>query len=374
MLLGSDAGPGKLGPNEFADQGGSDGILAMGWGSGTANFTYLISPLEAIQQRARKDHTTFLWQLDDFNLRSAQSIVPQKSVAIVFVNSDSGEQYINVDGNIGDRKNLTAWHGGDALIQAVAAKNNNTMVVVHSVGPLILEPWIEHPNITAVLWAGLPGTEAGNAIADVLYGDWNPSGRLPYTIAKNASDYPAQITRGPGIINIPYTEGLEIDYRHFDVKNITPRFEFGFGLSYTTFDYSNLHISKIAKATTQEEMDWEAGEPTAIEEGSTTASWLHIPAYNVTFTVENTGDLWGGDIPQVYLNMPSSAGEPPSILRGFTHVELLPGHSRKVGITLSRYDVSFWDTVAQGWRKPSGTTGVTVGKSSRIGVLKGSLP
>lgn len=109
---------------------------------------------------------------------------------------------------------MTAWHGGDALVQAVAAQNNNTIVIVNSVGPLILEPWIEHPNVTAVVWAGLPGNEVGNALADVLYGAWNPSGRLPYTIAQSVSDYPAQVNlagNNRDILSIPYTEG----YVHF---------------------------------------------------------------------------------------------------------------------------------------------------------------
>ena len=93
-------------------------------------------------------------------------------------------------------KNLTAWHGGDNLVLAVAENNNNTIVVINSVGPLILEPWIEHPNVTAVVWAGLPGTESGNSITDVLYGDWNPSGRLPFTIAQQPSDYGTSVTLG----------------------------------------------------------------------------------------------------------------------------------------------------------------------------------
>ena len=115
---------------------------------------------------------------------------------------------------------MTAWNNGDALVQAVAANNSNTIVVVNSVGPLILEPWIDNPNVTAVLWAGLGGTETGNALVDVLYGAVNPSGRLPYTIAKSPSDYPAQlITGGTGneILNITYSEGCVVspptDYR-----------------------------------------------------------------------------------------------------------------------------------------------------------------
>jgi beta-glucosidase len=108
------------------------------------------------------------------------------------------------------RKNLTAWLNGDALVRAVASQNNNTIVVINSVGPLILEPWIEHPNVTAVVWAGLGGTETGNALADVIYGTVNPSGRLPYTIAKSPKDYPAQLVLGGDgeeILNITYSEG-----------------------------------------------------------------------------------------------------------------------------------------------------------------------
>ncbi|KAG5731649.1 putative beta-glucosidase L [Termitomyces sp. T112] len=380
VLVGSDAGPGKIGPNQFSDQGGNDGVLAMGWGSGTSNFTYLITPLEAIQARARQDRTSISWILDDFNLPRAGNMAIGRSAAIVFINSDSGEEYITVDGNEGDRKNLTAWHGGDNLVNAVAAQNKNTIVVVHSVGPLIIEPWIEHPNVTAVLWAGAAGEETGNAITDVLYGDWNPSGRLPYTIAKQASDYPAQLVTGgqpADILNIPYTEGLEIDYRHFDARNITPRFEFGFGLSYTTFAYSNLKISAIhGPDNTQSGLisAWNAGKASPIGQGSSTALWLHRPAYSVTFSVTNTGSRYGGDIPQLYLHMPASSGEPPSILRGFTNIELQPGETKTAIINLSRYDLSIWDVDAQGWRRPNGTISFTVGASSRDGRLDGTIP
>ena len=108
------------------------------------------------------------------------------------------------------RNNLTAWLNGDALVQTVASQNNNTIVAINSVGPLILEPWIDHPNVTAVVWAGLGGTETGNAIVDVIYGAVNPSGRLPYTIAKSPQDYPAQSVlggNGEEILNITYSEG-----------------------------------------------------------------------------------------------------------------------------------------------------------------------
>jgi hypothetical protein len=119
---------------------------------------------------------------------------------------------------------LTAWHEGDALIAAVAAVHPNVVVITHSAGPLIIEPWIEHPNVTALLWAGMPGQEAGGAIADVLYGDVNPSAKLPYTIAKSPEDYSAQLVlggNGGDVLDIPYTDGLLIDYRWFDAVSTT---------------------------------------------------------------------------------------------------------------------------------------------------------
>ncbi|KAG1731429.1 glycoside hydrolase family 3 protein [Suillus lakei] len=380
VLIGSDAAPGTYGPNTLSFNSGSDGILASGWGSGTGTFSYLVSPLEGIQERARQDGSSVFWDFDDWDIDLAGTMALGQAVALVFVNSDSGEGLLTVDGNAGDRNNLTAWHNGDDLILAVAAQNDNTIVVVNSVGPLILEPWIEHPNITAVVWAGIQGQEAGNAIADVLYGTCNPSGRLPYTIAKDPADYPAQlITNGSGsdIVTIAYTEGLFIDYRHFDQVNITPRFEFGFGLSYTTFSYSDLGVATIQSLDVDQEdliMAWENGEASPIAEGSSTALWLHEPAFQVTFKVTNTGSVSGTEISQLYIHHPSSAGEPPSVLKGFTNIEIGPYDTEHVSITLSRYDLSVWDVVAQGWRKPDGQISFSVGASSRDFRLRGVIP
>ncbi|KAH7912075.1 family 3 glycoside hydrolase [Hygrophoropsis aurantiaca] len=381
VMVGSDAGPPTSGPNEYVDQGGDpSGILAMGWGSGTDNFTYLISPYEAIQARAREDQTSVFWNFNDWDLDAAGNDVIGMDVAIVFVNSDSGEGYITVDGNAGDRNNLTAWHQGDELILAVAAQNNNTIVVTNSVGPLIMEPWIENPNVTAVVWSSLGGNEAGNAIMDILYGNWNPSGKLPYTLAKTPEDYPAHVIFGgteADILSINYTEGLMIDYRWFDAMNITPRYEFGFGLSYTTFEFSDLAITKVNAldyAETNLVTNWENGGASPIAEGSSTALWLHMPAYQVTFNVQNTGAVYGGEIPQLYLHHPASAMEPPSILKGFTNIELAPGETQRASITLSRYDLSIWDVVRQGWAKPDGTIAFSVGASSRDFRLNGTIP
>ncbi|KAF9553682.1 glycoside hydrolase family 3 protein [Agrocybe pediades] len=384
VLIGSAAGPGRAGPNQFADHGGADGAIGMGWGSGTANYTYLVTPLDAIQRKAREFRSSISYLLDDFDLPLAGNMAIKHSAALVFISSDSGEAFITVDGNPGDRKNLTAWRNGDDLVHAVAAQNNNTIVIVNTPGPLIVESWIEHPNVTAVVWAGMPGQEFGNSLVDVLYGAWNPSGRLPYTIAKSLEDYPAQlVTENPDkdaeFVTIPYTEGLNIDYRHFDTNNITPRFEFGFGLSYTNFTYSQLQVSKISTEDVAEDEKtsidaWEKGEVAALGQGSSRAKWLHRPAYRAKFNVENVGSMYGGDIPQLYLNFPESSGEPPFVLRGFTNTEISPGESKRVTITLSRYDLSIWDTERQGWKKPDGKIGLSVGASSRDIRLKGTIP
>ncbi|KDQ52334.1 glycoside hydrolase family 3 protein [Jaapia argillacea MUCL 33604] len=379
-IIGSDAGPGLLGPNGYSDRGGDDGVLAMGWGSGSDQFPYLITPLEAIQARARLNRSSVNWVLNDYDYSLVQSTVAEQNVAIVFVNADSGEGYINVGGNLGDRNNLTAWHGGDALILAVAGANNNTIVVTHSVGPLIIEPWVDHPNVTAILWAGIAGQEVGNALVDVLFGDWNPSGRLPYTIAKNASDYPSEPIDGgaaAAILKVDYNEGLFIDYRWFDAMNITPRYEFGYGLSYSTFEYSKLCITPVANVDSYDAAaiaNWEAGLPSPWGAGSSTAFWLHTPAYTITFDLTNTGAYYGGEIPQLYVHFPTDSGEPPSVLKGFTNANLNPGETQSVTISISRYDLSIWDVAAQSWVKPAGNITFTVGASSRDGRLYGTVP
>lgn len=255
-IIGLDMGPSPMGPNGFPDRGGNDAILAMGWGSGTTNFPYLVDPYQAIFQRARQDGSNIQNWFENWDLEGAAKTATGVDVALVGINSDSGEQYITVDANEGDRNNISAWHNGDELVKAVAAVNNNTVVIVHSVGPMDMEQWIEHPNITAVVWQGIAGQEVGSGLVDVLYGDYNPSGHLPYTIAKKMEDYPAVIdyvnTDVPPEPNVDYTEGLFIDYRHFLEKNIKPRYPFGYGLSYTTYDFKDLTVGCVDKPKRRE--------------------------------------------------------------------------------------------------------------------------
>ncbi|KAF7789887.1 hypothetical protein EIP86_000835 [Pleurotus ostreatoroseus] len=363
-LVGNDAGPNPNGPNSFTDRGGDSGILALGWGSGTADFPYLVAPSDAITARAKADGTTVTTSLSDTDLTGAANAATGKEVAFVFINADSGEGYITVEGNAGDRNDLNAWHNGNALVEQVASVNDNTIVVVNSVGPIIMESWVTSPNVTAVVWSGLAGQEAGNSLTDVLYGAVNPGGKLPFTIAKATSDYSAQlITTGSAIVQIPYNEGLFIDYRHFDQANITPRFEFGFGLSYTTFDYSNLKITGSTAGGTR--------QPSG--PGSALDPWLHDPVVTVSFTLTNNGTVAGTEAPQLYTSPPASAQSAPLNLKGFDSVFLAPKASTTVSFNLSRYDFSIWDVVSQQWTIPSGDTGISIGASSRDLRLKGSI-
>ncbi|KAI0067906.1 beta-glucosidase [Artomyces pyxidatus] len=349
-IIGNGAGSNPSGPNSFTDRGGDAGVLAMGWGSGTDNFPYLIAPLDAITNRSKVDGTTVTSSLVDANLATAAVVASGKTVALVFITADSGEGYITVEGNAGDRNDLNAWHSGDALVEAVAAVNKNTVVVVNSVGPIILEAWINNPN--------------GNGLVDVLYGAYNPSGRLPFTIGKSINDYSAQViyTSSAATLQIPYTEGLFIDYRHFDAAGIQPRFEYGFGLSYTTFQYSALTITGSIGA---------GSPPTG--PGSSLDPWLHDPVFTVSFTIKNNGTVSGHETPQLYISPPASANSAPYNLKGFDNIFVPAGQLQTVSFNLSRYDLSIWNVVTQRWEIPAGTTGISVGASSRDLRLTGSI-
>ncbi|KAF3934129.1 Beta-glucosidase [Dactylellina cionopaga] len=263
MIFGSDAGPNPLGANGCVDRGCNNGTLGQGWGSGSVDYTYQITPLEAMQARllgkrgARRP--TIEYSLNDYDLGRASRLAETPGAkCFVFVSADSGESYISNEGHLGDRNDLYLWHNGDALIKTVAAKCNDTVVVIHSVGAVVMEEWIDNPNVTAVLMAHLPAAESGSSLANILWGDIPPSGHLPYTIGKSLEDYGphGDILREPNA-RIPqddFSEGLDIDYRYFDANGIEPRFEFGFGLSYTQFEYGNLTIQKIFQGNLSSEL------------------------------------------------------------------------------------------------------------------------
>lgn len=245
-VIGEDAQDNPNGPNACVDRICNVGTLAMGWGSATAEYPYLISPATALEKQAKEDGTAFINVKSNWDLGAAREAAGNASVAIIFVNAHSGEGYQTLDGNFGDRKNLTLWNGGDELIAAVASVNPNTMVVIHSVGPVLIDHVKTHPNVTAIVWAGLPAQESGNALTDVLYGKVNPQGKTPFTWGKAAGDWgiTTLINTSTTQPQQDFAEGSFIDYRYFDREGIEPSFEFGFGLSYANFSYSNLTIAK----------------------------------------------------------------------------------------------------------------------------------
>nr|AMR94085.1 glycoside hydrolase family 3 beta-glucosidase [Evansstolkia leycettana] len=350
-IIGQDATVNPAGPNACSDRGCDTGTLAMGWGSGTAQFPYIVGPLDAIQSQAAADGTNITTSTTD-DTTAAASAAASAGTAIVFINSDSGEGYITVEGNAGDRNNLDPWHNGNELVQAVAAANKNVIVVVHSVGPVILETILAQPNVKAIVWPGLPGQESGNALVDVLYGSTSPSGKLPYTIAKQFSDYGTTWTTS---LVDDFTEGLFIDYRHFDENNITPRYEFGYGLSYTTFKYSDLDVNVQARPG--------AAEGPIVPGG---VKELFDTVGTVTVTVQNSGKVAGAEVAQLYIGLPDSApSTPPKQLRGFQKLHLAPGQREGATFELTRRDISYWDVQQQKWVVPSGTFKVYVGSSSR---------
>jgi beta-glucosidase len=229
-----------------------------------------------------------------------------------------------------------------------------------------VDAWITHPNITATLFAGLPGQESGHSLTSILYGDVNPSGRLPYTVARSEADYGPLLNSSAPLDDVPFpeanfTEGLFIDYRYFDRHNLTPRFEFGFGLSYTSFAYANLSTSVLPAADLAQYPD----KNTPIVLGGHPALWETVAV--VRCTVTNTGPVDGAEIAQLYVAVPGAGEDSPlRQLRGFVKVgPLVPGQGREAVFELTRRDLSVWDVVAQDWRLRRGVYEVWVGASSR---------
>ncbi|KXJ96246.1 glucosidase [Microdochium bolleyi] len=361
-VIGTGAFKGRHANNgpDCQDKACNDGALGMGWGSGTVDYTYFVAPFDAISARASSQGGT-ISQSNSDNASQGAAAAQGADVAIVHITATAGEQYLTVENNAGDRNNLDPWHNGNALVKAVADVNKNVIVVAHSVGPLILESILSNPSVKAIVWAGLPSQENGNALVDVLWGDVSPSGKLVYTIAKQTADYGTRVSTS-GTDN--FAEGLFIDYRHFDKAGIEPRYEFGFGLSYTKFAYAGLDVSAA---------NVKSGPTTgAIVPGGPSDLWDTVAT--VTATVTNTGAVQGAEVAQLYITLPSSAPSTPvRQLRGFDKLPLAPGQSGTATFVLTRRDLSYWDVASKKWVMPAGTFGISVGASSRNLPLKGSL-
>jgi len=270
----------------------------------------------------------------------AAKVAGAADAAIVFVTQWMSEGQ--------DAATLSLPNQQDALVEAVAAANPNTIVVLETGGPVSM-PWAAH--VKAIVESWFPGIGGGEAIANVLFGRVNPSGKLPVTFAATERDLPhphitgqTESTGNNGadaaaardqLRNFPVdynVEGMAVGYRWFQEKNLTPLFPFGFGLSYTRFAYSNLKVDGDAKS--------------------------------VSFELRNTGAQAGDEIAEVYVTLPAPAGEPFRKLAGWKRVHLAAGASQRVEVSLDSLYLSIYSTSKSAWTRPGGDFLIEVGGSS----------
>jgi beta-glucosidase len=319
-VIGQDAGP---------------GAQTIGGGSGTVTSPGTYTPIIGIQDRLAGTGTTVTYN-DGTDQNAAAALAKSSTVAVVFASDNYGHEEA-------DNTSLNLPNNQDALISAVAAANPRTIVVLND-NSAILMPWLN--QVAGVFEGFYDGQEWGQGIAALLFGDADPSGHLPVTFPTSLSAVPANTpAQWPGVNGaVQYSEGLDIGYRWYDANNVTPLFPFGYGLSYTSFSYSNLNVG-------------------ALSNGKAT----------VTATVTNTGSRAGADVAQLYVSDPAAAGEPPHQLKGFQRISLNPGASGTVTFTVTAHDLASWSTSSNSWSAAAGGYQILVGDSSRNLPLSGSL-
>jgi len=298
------------------------------------------SPLNAI--RAKAPGATVQYN-DGTNAASAATLAGASDVAIVFVSQWASEGMDLPSLNFTDVIHATPINQ-DALVSAVAAANLHTIVVMENGGAQVM-PWLG--SVSAVLEAWYPGQEGAAAIANILFGSVNPSGKLPITFPASVNDLPRPVIPGSpnasAQFQVNYTEGFNVGYKWYDVNSLTPLFPFGFGLSYTTFAFSNASLTNNLAAAN--------------------------PNIQVAFSLQNTGSVAGAEVAQVYLAMPATTGEPPKRLIGWQKVPLTPGQKQSVSIEVdandSSHPFSYWDTTSSSWLIANGDYTVYLGNSSR---------
>lgn len=268
----------------------------------------------------------------DDTLGAAVTAAKSADIAVVVVGTDEAWEH---EGR--DRQTTTLPGRQNELVERVAAANGKTIVVVNAGCQMDL-PWAD--KVAAVIYAWLPGQEFGNALADVLLGAAEPGGRLPVTIARKEADYPAlSTTPGPND-ELVYRESVNVGYRGFDAAGIEPRFAFGHGLGYTTFEYQSMDLSADGLCE---------GEPAELR-----------------VKVKNTGKRAGKEVVQLYVApKKASVSRPQKELKGFAVVRLKPGESTEVVLTIEDRDLAWWDAKKQHWHAEPGKYEVLVGRSSR---------
>jgi beta-glucosidase len=293
------------------------------------------SPLDALHAALPNTEVTFA---DGSDTRAAAAAAARADVAIVFATQWATE-FVDVG------TSLDLPDGQDALVAAVVAANPRTVVVLQTGGPVFM-PWID--DVPATLEAWYPGTRGGQAIADVLTGAVNPSGRLPVTFPASLDQLPHPVLPGSDLplgpdnalapFDVDYHEGADVGYRWFDAQGHAPLFAFGHGLSYTSFAYDGLSI--------------DAGR-----------------TLSVSFDLTNTGARAGSEAAQLYVRPPQ--GGEAIRLAGFAKVELAPGETRRVTIEADRRLLARFDVDADAWRRDAGVYQVVVGRSAVDAALTG---
>jgi len=335
-VIGGHADAGVLsggGSSQVVPPGGAKRVVPLGgegmMGPFRSQYFNGSSPLAAIRKSAPDAKVTF----DDGRyIASAVAAAKAADVVVVFGNQWMGEGE--------DAFDLSLPNGQDELIAAVTAANPNAIVVLQTGGPVSM-PWLNDAG--AVVEAWYSGAKGGEAISDVLFGAVNPSGRLPMTFPTSLSQYPREALPGRGLpektqFDVNYTEGADVGYRRFAATGDKPLFPFGYGLSYTSFAYSNLKV-----------------------EGGQTVT--------VSFDVANTGKVEGKDAPQVYLT--GAAGKPLQRLIGFDKLALKPGETRRVTLTADPRLLASFDAKGHRWVVTGGDYQVAVGASATDLALKG---
>ena len=279
------------------------------------------------------------WTIPESTSEDAAALAADCDAAIVVAGLShqfEGEGY--------DRNTLKLPGEQDKLIRAVAAANPRTAVVLINGTPIDMEGWIA--EVPALVEAWYPGELGGHAVARILFGDVNPSGKLPDTFAKRLEDYPSQANYPGRDGVVRYEEGIWVGYRYFDTKGVEPRFPFGHGLSYTTSEYDNLRV-----------------------EPDTNGDRLVI---NATFDVRNTGARAGAEVAQVYVHdVQSSVERPAKELKGFRKVHLQPGATATVTVPLDTDSLSFYDVNRKRWIAEPGEFEILIGSSSADIRLRG---
>jgi len=279
-----------------------------------------------------------LWGTPSFlapYISAAVAAAKKASTAVVVVSDDTESEAT-------DRPSLNLPSAQDALISAVAAVNPHTVVVINAGAPVAM-PWL--PKVAAVVDAWYPGQASGTALASVLFGQTDPGGHLPVTFPASLSQVPASTTaQFPGNgSEVLYSEGVDVGYRWYDAQRSTPLFPFGYGLSYTTFSFSGLRLSRASVTGTDD--------------------------VRVSATITNTGSRTGSDVAQLYVGDPAQTGEPPRQLAGFDRVTLAPGQSAPVSFTLTPQQLSWWSDGGGGWTESPGLYRLYVGDSSALANL-----